>query len=123
MDEERPLYQMFLQLAKLSQIIGHILQGLYTTRAKQQSYIQGSDNVVTRLDHELTIWRFGLIKVLQGNDNSPASEVNVTPVAGWYSMVECCFLLMISANMNHFLIQRQSIYATMLHCSYFIDHS
>ncbi|KAG2187853.1 hypothetical protein INT44_000603, partial [Umbelopsis vinacea] len=81
MNEERPLYQMFLQLTKLSQIIGHILQGLYTTRAKQQSYIQGSDNIVTRLDHELTIWRFGLIKVLQENDQSPASEVNVTPVA------------------------------------------
>lgn len=71
---------MFLQLAKLSEIIGQILQGLYTTRAKQLSYIQGCDNLVTRLDHELTIWRFGLIKVLQEND--PASGAELTPVAG-----------------------------------------
>jgi hypothetical protein len=80
LDEKRPLYQMFLQLAKLSDIIGQILQGLYTTRAKQLSYIQGSDNLVTRLDHELTIWRFGLIKVMQEND--PASGAELTPVAG-----------------------------------------
>jgi len=73
---------MFLQLAKLSEIIGQILQGLYTTKAKQLSYIQGSDNLVTRLDHELTIWRFGLIKVLQGNGAPSGSEPSVTtPVA------------------------------------------
>lgn len=81
-EENRPLYQMFLQLAKLSEIIGQILQGLYTTRAKQQSYIQGSDNLVTRLDHELTIWRFGLIKVLQETDTTQQNELNLTPVAG-----------------------------------------
>ncbi|KAG2177747.1 hypothetical protein INT43_002994 [Umbelopsis isabellina] len=82
--EDRPLYQMFLQLAKLSEIIGQILQGLYTTRAKQQSYIQGSDNLVTRLDHELTIWRFGLIKVLQETDTTQQNELNLTPVAESY---------------------------------------
>jgi hypothetical protein len=81
-EETRPLYQMFLQLAKLSEIIGQILKGLYTTRAKQQSYIQGSDSLVTRLDHELTIWRFGLIKVLQENDAAQKIESNLTPVAG-----------------------------------------
>jgi hypothetical protein len=81
-EEKRPLFQMFLQLAKLSEIIGQILQGLYTTKAKQLSYIQGSDNLVTRLDHELTIWRFGLIKVLQENGTPSGSEPSVTPVAG-----------------------------------------
>src|ERR1700710_598652 len=75
-DDKLPLYQMFLQLAKLSEIIGQILRGLYTTRAKQISYIQGSDNLVTRLDHELTIWRFGLIKVLQENNAMPTSDSN-----------------------------------------------
>lgn len=93
---------MFLQLTKLSQIIGQILQGLYTTRAKQQSYIQGSDNLVTRLDHELTIWRFGLVKVLQGNEDSPASEVNVTPVAGRFLMVKCSSLLTSFSNKTSF---------------------
>lgn len=59
------IYQLFIQLIKLSEILGRILQGLYTPKARKLSYEHGSDAIVTRLDHELTEWRFAFPKELQ----------------------------------------------------------
>ncbi|CAO3579607.1 unnamed protein product [Absidia cylindrospora] len=63
--EKVEIYQLFIQLVKLSEILGRILQGLYTPKAQRLSHEQGSDAIVTRLDHELTEWRFGFPRALQ----------------------------------------------------------
>lgn len=65
---ETEFYQLFIQLIKLSEILGRILQGLYTPRAQQYSIMQGSDAIVTQLDHELTQWRFGFPKALENTN-------------------------------------------------------
>lgn len=63
--EKVEIYQLFIQLARLAEILGRILQGLYTPKAQRLGREQGSDAIVTRLDHELTEWRFGFPKALQ----------------------------------------------------------
>lgn len=60
-----PIYQPFVQLVKLSEILGRILQGLYTPRAKRHSAEHGSDAIVTYLDNTLSEWRASLPPSLQ----------------------------------------------------------
>lgn len=58
-NRERPqIYELFIQFIKLSEILGRILQGLHTPKAKKFSSQHGSDGLVTRLDYELTQWRY-----------------------------------------------------------------
>ncbi|KAI9319256.1 fungal-specific transcription factor domain-containing protein [Dichotomocladium elegans] len=64
-DDEVDIYQFFIQLIKLSEILGRILQGLYTPKAREYSITQGSDAIVRGLDHELTEWRFGFLKAMK----------------------------------------------------------
>lgn len=63
--ERIPIYQPFVQLAKLSEILGHILQCLYTPRAKKYSAEHGSDAIVSYLDKALSDWRAALPPTLQ----------------------------------------------------------
>jgi hypothetical protein len=63
--ERIPIYQPFVQLAKLSEILGRILQGLYTPRAKKHSAEHGSDVIVSYLDKALSDWRAALPPTLQ----------------------------------------------------------
>lgn len=63
--ENIPIYQPFVQMIKLSEILGKILQGLYTPLAKQHSEKHGSDAVVTYLDNALSEWRAALPPALQ----------------------------------------------------------
>lgn len=60
-----PIYQPFVQMIKLTEILGKILQGLYTPLAKQHSEKHGSDAVVTYLDNALSEWRAALPPALQ----------------------------------------------------------
>ncbi|KAI9489239.1 fungal-specific transcription factor domain-containing protein [Zychaea mexicana] len=60
-----PIYQPFVQLAKLSELLGRILQGLYTPRAKRHSAQHGSDVIVSYLDNALSEWRSNLPPSLQ----------------------------------------------------------
>jgi hypothetical protein len=56
---KRPqIYELFIQFIKLSEILGRILQGLHTPRAKKYSLEHGSYDLVARLDYELTEWRY-----------------------------------------------------------------
>lgn len=64
-NEKIPIYQPFVQLVKLSEILGRILQGLYTPLAKKHSELHGSDAVVTYLDNALSEWRSSLPPALQ----------------------------------------------------------
>lgn len=60
-----PIYQPFVQLVKLSEILGRLLQGLYTPLAKKHSEKCGSDSIVTYLDKALSEWRSALPPALQ----------------------------------------------------------
>lgn len=64
-NEKIPIYQPFVQLVKLSEILGKILQGLYTPLAKKHSEKHGSDAIVTYLDKTLSEWRSNLPPALQ----------------------------------------------------------
>ncbi|ORX60723.1 hypothetical protein DM01DRAFT_1332845 [Hesseltinella vesiculosa] len=70
------VYQLFIQLIKLSEILGQILQGLYTPKAQRVSHEQGSDAIVTHLDDALTKWRFGFPKALQSAQFADFDENN-----------------------------------------------
>lgn len=61
---------IFLQLVKLSEILGRIWRGLHTSKAKQQSYMHGSDSIVKRLDQELTEWRFSFSHAIKEESNN-----------------------------------------------------
>lgn len=63
--EKIPLYQPFFQLVRLSEILGRILQGLYTPKAKRHSAEHGSDAIVRYLGEALTEWRNALPPSLQ----------------------------------------------------------
>jgi hypothetical protein len=78
------IYQLFIQLVKLSEILGRILQGLYTPKARKVGLEQGSDAIVTQLDHELTEWRFGFPKALQDAEFEDFDESRgyLAPVTG-----------------------------------------
>ncbi|KAI9265939.1 fungal-specific transcription factor domain-containing protein [Sporodiniella umbellata] len=60
-----PVYQPFVQLVKLSEILGKILQGLYTPLAKKHSEEHGSDAVVAYLGKALLDWKLALPPSLQ----------------------------------------------------------
>ncbi|CAO3577550.1 unnamed protein product [Absidia cylindrospora] len=60
-----PLYQLFVQIAKLSEILGRILQDIYSPQAKKHSAIYGSDIIVADLDKALSDWRAALPPTLQ----------------------------------------------------------
>ncbi|KAI7865279.1 fungal-specific transcription factor domain-containing protein [Spinellus fusiger] len=88
------LYQLFLQLVKLSETLGRILQGLYTPKAQKVSYHHGSDAIVTMLDHELTEWRLAYPKALENSNFRDFNE------DGYYAPVSasirlCYFTLLI----------------------------
>ncbi|KAG2221686.1 hypothetical protein INT45_002724 [Circinella minor] len=70
------IYELFIQLIKLSEILGHILQALYTPRASKISLKYGWDQIVTRLDHELTEWRFGFPTALDKTNYKDFDEIN-----------------------------------------------
>lgn len=60
-----PIYQLFVQFVKLSEILGTLLQGLYTAKGQERSYHHGSDSLVAQLDQKLTRWRFEFPEALK----------------------------------------------------------
>lgn len=64
-DSSIPMYQPFVQLLKLSEILGRILQGLYSVKAKKHSAQYGCDAMVAYLDDELSKWRAALPPILE----------------------------------------------------------
>ncbi|KAI7892918.1 fungal-specific transcription factor domain-containing protein [Mucor mucedo] len=89
------IYQLFIELIKLSEILGTILQGLYTPKAKKVGLERGSDAIVTRLDHQLTEWRFGFPDALQKANFEDFDESTgyLAPVTA--SVLLCYFSLLI----------------------------
>ncbi|KAI8641226.1 fungal-specific transcription factor domain-containing protein [Parasitella parasitica] len=95
LDAKVGIYQLFLELIKLSEILGRILQGLYTPKAKKVGLEQGSDAIVTQLDHQLTEWRFGFPEALQraNFEDFDESKGYLAPVTA--SVLLCYFSLLI----------------------------
>jgi hypothetical protein len=71
-----PVYQPFVQLCKLTEILSKILQYLYTPQAKRYSSQFGSDKIISHLDKALSEWRLGLPPGLQ------LSSINVRRLEG-----------------------------------------
>lgn len=70
-NSDRPqIYELFIQFIKLSEILGRILTGLHSPKARKYSSEHGSYGLVTRLDFELTEWRYAFPTSLK-NINLP----------------------------------------------------
>ncbi|KAI8975002.1 fungal-specific transcription factor domain-containing protein [Pilobolus umbonatus] len=87
------IYQLFIELIKLSEILGRILQGLYTPKAKKIGMEKGSALIVTRLDHELTEWRYGFPQALKAANFGDVDEGHLAPVKA--SVLLCYYSLLI----------------------------
>ncbi|KAI8339459.1 fungal-specific transcription factor domain-containing protein [Chlamydoabsidia padenii] len=59
------IYQLFIEFVKLSEILGRIIQGLYSPKLQRIWYEHGIYGLVISLDHELTEWRFSFSKALR----------------------------------------------------------
>ncbi|KAI8088657.1 fungal-specific transcription factor domain-containing protein [Halteromyces radiatus] len=60
-----PIFESLIQVAKLSKIVGNIIQGLYTPMGRKKCLETGSNEIVTVLEHSLTEWRANLPSFLQ----------------------------------------------------------
>ncbi|CAO3641602.1 unnamed protein product [Cunninghamella blakesleeana] len=98
--EKIPIYQPFVQLIKLSEILGHVLQGLYTPQAKKYSAEHGSDAIVTCLDKALSDWRAALPPTLQisGSSIKKLDAKGKTPllsISGLMYLSYCTLLILL----------------------------
>lgn len=74
-DSVIPMNQPFIHLLRLSEILGRILTGLYTPKAKKHSLQHGSDAVVGYLDDALSKWRASLPPLLEISSAGKRSSV------------------------------------------------
>ncbi|CAO3703957.1 unnamed protein product [Rhizopus stolonifer] len=66
--ENKPrIYELFLELIKLSRIINRILSGLHTSQAKKYSFEYGSDHIVATLDRELKEWKYDFSETIKSS--------------------------------------------------------
>jgi hypothetical protein len=90
--QKLPVYSSFVYLVTLSQILGQVLVGLHSSRAKQQNRDNCID-LVNILDRNLTNWKMTLPRELQvdlGNTNHI-----FTTKAGVVNMAYGCVLLLL----------------------------
>lgn len=116
LDGSVELYQIFLQLVKLSEILGRILLGMYTPGARRCSAVQGYDAIVTRLDYELTEWHQGFPLALKNTKHKDFDERN-----GYFASSIGMFLFcMIPCNLpfTHY----NNIYSIHITCLFFMSH-
>ncbi|KAI8880906.1 hypothetical protein K501DRAFT_190240, partial [Backusella circina FSU 941] len=73
-DKFIPINEPFVQMIKLSEILGRILQGLYSPRAKKYSAEHGSDSIVGYLNNALSNWRANLPTFLEISPAKKDSE-------------------------------------------------
>lgn len=85
-----PLNEPFIQLLKLSEILGFVLQNLYTAKAKKHSAQYGSDSTVAYVNEALSKWRAALPPLfeiskagettVQNKDHNPLASVSGTTI-------------------------------------------
>ncbi|KAI9255517.1 fungal-specific transcription factor domain-containing protein [Sporodiniella umbellata] len=89
------IFQLFVELIKLSEILGRILQGMYTPKAKKAGLEQGSDLIVKQLDDELTKWRFAFPAALKDAAFEDFDERKGYLAPATASVLLCYFSLLI----------------------------
>lgn len=99
-DSSIPMYQPFVQLLKLSEILGRILQGLYSVKAKKHSAQYGCDAMVAYLDDELSKWRAALPPLLEitsaGERTAQSKEHHpLLSMSGLICMSYCTLLILL----------------------------
>lgn len=109
LDGSVELYQLFLQLVKLSEILGRILLGMYTPGARRCSAVQGYDAIVTRLDYELTEWHQGFPISLKNTKHKDFDEKN-----GYFASSIGMLFFLLHASLYVLLIAYSSIHFTCL---------
>ncbi|KAI8390152.1 fungal-specific transcription factor domain-containing protein [Blakeslea trispora] len=95
-----PLNSPFIQLLKLSKILGQILQGLYSPKARRHSEKYGSDAIVSHLDKALSDWRSSLPPLLQicrvgGNMTLNKSHTPIISMTGMICLSYCTVLILL----------------------------
>jgi hypothetical protein len=111
-NNRRPqIYELFIQFIKLAEILGRILQGLHTPRAKKYSLEHGSYDLVARLDYELTEWRYAFPTSLK-NIQLPDFNQDV----GHFAPAIASVLLFYFSSL--ILLHQPFIRRTMSHSSY-----
>lgn len=90
--QKLPVYSSFIHLVTLSQIMGQVLVGLHSSRAKQQSRNSSLD-LVNILDRNLTNWKKSLPRELQVDLGNPNHIF--TTKASVVNMAYCCVLLLL----------------------------
>lgn len=109
------IYELFIQFIKLSEILGRILQGLHTPKAKKFSSQHGSDELVTRLDFELTQWRYEFPNALKKIQLPDFNEDvgHFAPVIASMLMFYCSSLILL----HQPFIQRTATHSKSSHTS------
>ncbi|KAG2200532.1 hypothetical protein INT47_012318 [Mucor saturninus] len=95
-----PMNQPFLLLLKLSEILGRILQGLYTPQAKKHSAVHGSDAIVAYLDNALANWKKSLPPLMDlssaGSQSLLAQDhVPLLSMSGLLCLSYCTLLILL----------------------------
>lgn len=123
MTENGEIYQLLFQFIKLSEILGKIIQGIYSPLAQQRSYEYGSYDLVTSLDNELTEWRFSFSKTLRQSKYDDFNEDN-----GYFSPVIGNIIYIKREKRKRsliyyfFFIKHQCNFFILVHLYYYIDH-
>ncbi|OAD71479.1 Zn(2)-C6 fungal-specific transcription factor [Phycomyces blakesleeanus NRRL 1555(-)] len=90
--EKRPIYDPFLYSVTLSQILGQILVGLYSPKAKHTGRRNAS--LVAFLDSNLKNWRINLPPSIR-IDCSAGESLNLIAVIGMLNMCYNCVLILL----------------------------
>ncbi|KAI7899467.1 fungal-specific transcription factor domain-containing protein [Cokeromyces recurvatus] len=93
-----PMYQPIIQLLKLSEILGRILQGIYTPMAKKHSAKYGSDAIIAYLDDALSKWRASLPPLLEistAGEKQGKEHIPLLTMSGLICISYCTVLILL----------------------------
>ncbi|KAI9488053.1 fungal-specific transcription factor domain-containing protein [Zychaea mexicana] len=122
------IYQLFVELAKLSEILGHIIQGLYTPEAKMISVQQRRDETIRKLDRELTEWRFAFGRSIKHTnfsdykENGLFSGVVATTVLFYFTTLILLHRPFIKSNVSHAVGSKQPEFSSFWICTSAATH-
>ncbi|KAI8148412.1 fungal-specific transcription factor domain-containing protein [Fennellomyces sp. T-0311] len=117
------VYQLFVELAKLSSILGRVIHGLHTPEAKMLSVQQGSDETVRKLDRELTEWRFAFGRNVKHTtfpdyrDNGEFTGVVATTLLFYFTTLILLHRPFIRSNVSNAAGSKQSSFSSFWICT------
>ncbi|KAI9243404.1 fungal-specific transcription factor domain-containing protein [Phascolomyces articulosus] len=123
------VYQLFVELAKLSEILGRIIRGLYTPEAKMMSVQQRRDETVRKLDRDLTEWRFAFGWSIKHTDfheykeNGQFSGVVATTILFYFTTLILLHRPFIKSNVvSHAVGTKQTSFSSFWICTSAATH-